>query len=199
VPNADWVPCLLGGGAAGAGAAAAASLSACVREAATPEQIARLAALPLKGRLVRLDLELKQALGAADVGAIAQLTSLQRLQLTSKAVCTPGQLLDLADWAPLSQLQHFHLHINPAWRRPLTRATLAALAQAWPGLAHLHLRLNAADLTDRALDALQQFGALQQLELQWLHTAFYHPSQPLPALNLAKLPASLRCGPRAAG
>ncbi len=209
MPNADWIPFLLGSDASSQEqqqqqqassadgpsgqqeAASAGRLSVHVREPATSDQIERLASLPAKSRLVRLDLELSRALNAADAAAIGQLSALQSLQLTSKAVCSASELLDLASWQGLAQLTSFHLHINPAWRKPLTRATLAGLAVAWPHLTHLHLRLNAADLTDRALDQLARFSSLEHLSLQWLHTAVWHPSQPLPALNLCKLPASL--------
>jgi hypothetical protein len=201
VPNADWIPFLLGSDDSSADStqqqqqqaepAAAGSVSVHVREPATSEQIARLASLPNKGRLVRLDLELSQALTAADAAAIGQLSELQSLQLTSKAVCSASELLDLSAWQGLAHLRSFHLHINPAWRQPLTRATLAALAAAWPRLTHLHMRLNAADLTDRALGVLGSFSSLQHLSLQWLHTAMCHTSQPLPALNLCRLPLHL--------
>jgi hypothetical protein len=106
----------------------------------------------------------------------------------------------------LSSLEHLHLHINPAWRAPLQPAALAAMAAAWPNLAHLHLRLSPSDNATHALAQLGRFTALKTLSLTWLGQAGpaagavgvgargRRSSLETAAFNLAHLPAGLQVG-----
>lgn len=165
VPDATWVTQLLKA-CEGAGLA---RLGVSVREAADASQIAGLSSAPAAAvKLTGLDIECRGAPTPEDVRALSQLTSLERLFITCKCVRPPRDKLDLVDWAPLTKLRHFHLHINPAWRRPLQPATLETLATAWPSLERLHLRLSSADNTTHALYQLRHFKSLRALSLQWL-------------------------------
>lgn len=165
VPDAAWVPSLIAAAGAGLG-----RLSVSVREAAVGEQVAAIAAAPgAAARLVGLDVAFGGAPERADLDAIARLTGLERLTITSKCVRPPAARLDAAAaLAPLSRLRSLHLHINPQWRVPLAPDAVAALAAALPALERLHLRLGSADHAAHGLGQLFRFARLRALSLQWL-------------------------------
>jgi hypothetical protein len=93
------------------------------------------------------------------------------MHLSCKCPRAPAVTLDLTPWLALRQLQHLHLHINPAWRAPLQPAMVAAMAEAWPLLTHLHLRLSPGDNATNALNQLSSFQSLKSLSLTWLGQA----------------------------
>lgn len=165
VPDAAWVPRLLAACTSGLG-----RLSISVREAASSEQVAVICATPgAAAALVGLDIAFGGAPERADLDAIARLTALERLTITSKCVRPPAARLDAAAaLAPLACLRSLHLHVNPQWRAPLTPDGVAAAAAAWPALERLHLRLGGADHSSHGLGQLFRFSRLRSLSLQWL-------------------------------
>ncbi|GBF98171.1 hypothetical protein Rsub_10583 [Raphidocelis subcapitata] len=165
VPDAAWVPRVLAAGGAGLG-----RLAVSVREAAGADAVGGVARAPgAAATLVGLDLAFGGAPEAADLAAIARLTSLERLTVTSKCVRPPSARLDVAAaLAPLARLRSLHLHINPQWRVPLAPDAVAGLAAALPRLERLHLRLGGADHTACGLGQLFRFSKLRALSLQWL-------------------------------
>eukprot|EP00882_Tetradesmus_deserticola_P001710 GHRQ01001839.1.p1 GENE.GHRQ01001839.1~~GHRQ01001839.1.p1 ORF type:complete len:641 (+),score=278.24 GHRQ01001839.1:440-2362(+) len=143
-----------------------------VREAADSGAIAELALAPGgRQKLAGLDLEFRAAPTPEDVAVLAGCSSLVRLHLSCKCPRAPAARLDVAPWLALRQLQHLHLHINPAWRAPLQPASVAAMAEAWPALTHLHLRLSSGDNATHALNQLASFRCLKSLSLTWLGQA----------------------------
>jgi hypothetical protein len=168
VPDAAFAAALLRA-VAGPGLA---SLAVAVREAADSASIAALAAAPGAARqLVSLDLEFRAAPTAEDVAALAACSSLRRLHASCKCPRAPSVAMDWAPWLGLRELEHLHLHINPAWRAPLQPAAISAMAAAWPKLKHLHLRLSPADNATHVLTQLHAFTGLQSLSLTWLGQA----------------------------
>ncbi|KIZ03499.1 hypothetical protein MNEG_4461 [Monoraphidium neglectum] len=172
VPDASWVPRLLAVSAtrpphAGGGLG---RLSLAVREAASGEAVAAIAAAPrAAAALAGLEVAFGGAPERADLDAIARLSGLERLTITSKCVRPPSARVDAAEaLAPLSRLRSLHLHINPQWRAPLRADAVAALAAAWPALERLHLRLGSADHAAHGLGQLFRFARLRELSLQWL-------------------------------
>jgi hypothetical protein len=166
VPDGGWVPSLM----AACSAEGLARLSVTVQAPMSAAQLVALARLPppAVAKLAGLEAECCGALEAPEVDAIAALTGLERLALSCKCNRAASQRFDLAAWAALARLRSFHLHVNPGWRLPLSEASLATLAHAWPQLQHLHLRLCTADNASHALDALALFPKLRSLSLQWL-------------------------------
>lgn len=149
-----------------------ASVSISVREAADSASIAALTAAPgAAQQLTGLDLEFRAAPTAEDVAVLAACGSLKRLHVSCKCPRAPQGLLDWTPWLALRQLEHLHLHINPAWRAPLQPAAVAAMAAAWPRLSHLHLRLSPSDNATHALHQLAGLKALKSLSLTWLGQA----------------------------
>jgi hypothetical protein len=149
-----------------------ASVCMAVREAADSAAIAGLALAPGgKEKLAGLDLEFRAAPAPEDVAVLASCVSLTRMHLSCKCPRAPAVRLDLTPWLALRQLQHLHLHINPAWRAPLQPAMVAAMAEAWPMLTHLHLRLSPCDNATHALNQLSSFKSLKSLSLTWLGQA----------------------------
>uniref|UniRef100_A0A383VU83 F-box domain-containing protein n=1 Tax=Tetradesmus obliquus TaxID=3088 RepID=A0A383VU83_TETOB len=148
------------------------SVCIAVREAADSAAIAGLALAPGgKEKLAGLDLEFRAAPTPEDVAVLAGCGRLTRLHLSCKCPRAPAARVELAPWLALRQLQHLHLHINPAWRAPLQPATVAAMAEAWPTLSHLHLRLSPGDNATQALNQLGSFTCLKSLSLTWLGQA----------------------------
>lgn len=210
-PNSSSIPLLLEVGVPDVAFGAAllravvgsglASVSISVREAADSGSIAALTAIPGSAQqLAGLDLEFRAAPTAQDVAALAACSSLKRLHLSCKCPRAPSTALDWTPWLGLSQLEHLHLHINPAWRAPLQPAMLAASAAAWPNLHHLHLRLSPSDNSTHALAQLHSFKSLKSLSLTWLGQAGpavgsigarRRSSLDVAALNLAHLPPGL--------
>jgi hypothetical protein len=168
VPDAGMGASLLRA-AAGPGLA---GLTLTVRDAAGSDELAALCSAPgAATQLAGLDLEFRAAPGPADVAAIARCKGLRRLHLSCKCPRAPAASLDWTPWLGLRALTHLHLHINPAWRAPLQPAALGAMAAAWPGLQHLHLRLGPGDNASHALRQLPSFSALTSLSLTWLGQA----------------------------
>jgi len=168
VPDAAFAAALLRA-VAGPGLA---SVSISVREAADSASIAALTAAPgAAQQLTGLDLEFRAAPTAEDVAVLAACGSLKRLHVSCKCPRAPQGLLDWTPWLALRELEHLHLHVNPAWRAPLQPAAVAAMAAAWPRLSHLHLRLSPSDNATHALQRLAGFKALKSLSLTWLGQA----------------------------
>lgn len=204
VPDASWVPRLLAAAAdrpphAGGGLGA---LSIAVREAASAAQVAAIAAAPGAAAALRgLEVAFGGAPERGDLDAIARLSSLERLTITSKCVRPPSARVDAAAaLAPLRRLRALHLHINPQWRAPLAPDAVAALAAAWPALERLHLRLGSADHAANGLGQLFRFSRLRALSLQWLGDDAPPPSPraggrrasvEAPVLQLGCMPRSL--------
>jgi hypothetical protein len=173
VPDAAFAAALLRA-VAGPGLA---SLAVTVREAADAGSIAALAAVPgAAQQLCGLDLEFRAAPSAADVAALASCAALRRLHVSCKCPRPPAAVLDWTPWLGLRQLEHVHLHINPAWRPALQPGAVAAMAAAWPQLKHLHLRLSPSDNATHALTQLRVFTRLESLSLTWLGQAAGGPA-----------------------
>eukprot|EP00878_Enallax_costatus_P006288 GHUV01006592.1.p2 GENE.GHUV01006592.1~~GHUV01006592.1.p2 ORF type:complete len:501 (+),score=189.27 GHUV01006592.1:1221-2723(+) len=168
VPDAAWGAALLRA-VSGPGLS---RLAVAVREAADSAAVKALVEAPgAREKLVGVDLEFRAAPTAEDIAALASYSNLQRLHLTCKCPRAPPSRMDWRPWLALSQLKHLHMHINPAWRDPLQPSTVAAMAEAWPLLEHLHLRLSPADNATHALNKLQNFNNLKTLSLTWLGQA----------------------------
>lgn len=175
-PDIQWVTSFLK-----VSGAALQSLCVAVKEPATAEQVLELAKAPKAAVLVGLDLQLRGGACFSHIAAVSRLTGLRRLHLTSKDVTRVWQPLDISSWSALSELTHFHLHINPGWRRCFDAKVVQALAVAWPKLTHLHLRVKEGD----ALEQLGHFHNLQHVSLQYLN------STPGEVLKLESLPPGL--------
>jgi hypothetical protein len=209
VPDAAFAAALLRAGASSnissssstASCAGLSRLAVSIREAVSSQDLAALAAAPgASQQLAAMDLEFRGAPTPEDIALLAQFSSLQRLVVTCKCVRAPSSQLDLRPWFNLQQLTHLHLHINPAWRLPLTPRDLTAMAAAWPKLERLHLRLSAADTSSHALAELWRFSKLRSLSLQWLGQLGPEPrmcglrrrsSMDAYQLNMQCLPSSL--------